>query len=55
MGSLLKECYLNDLRVLDTDTFVWSRYNISGTPPRPCYNHTMDISQSDIIVFGGYG
>ena len=55
MGSKLKECYLNDLRVLDTETLVWSRLRVSGVPPRHCYGHTMDISGSDILVFGGYG
>ena len=28
---------------------------MSGIPPRHCYGHTMDISGSDILVFGGYG
>jgi N-acetylneuraminic acid mutarotase len=55
MGSFLKDCYLNDLRVLDTETLVWSRLRVSGTPPRPCYNHSMNVSGSDIIVLGGYG
>lgn len=55
MGTRLKESYLNDLRVLDTETFVWSRLRVSGVPPRHCYGHTMDISGSDILVFGGYG
>ena len=55
MGSKLKESYLNDLRVLDTETFVWSRLRVSGVPPRHCYGHSMDISGSDILVFGGYG
>jgi host cell factor len=55
MGSRLKESYLNDLRVLDTESFVWSRLRVSGVPPRHCYGHSMDISGSDILVFGGYG
>ena len=55
IGSKLKDCYLNDLRVLDTETFVWSRLRIFGIPPRHCYGHTMSISGSDILVFGGCG
>ena len=53
-GSQLKSCYLNDLRILDTETFVWSRLRVSGTPPLPRYGHTCNISGPDIITFGGW-
>ena len=53
-GTALQECYLNDIRVLDTETFVWSRLRVSGTPPEHRFGHTMDVSGSDIVMFGGY-
>ena len=53
-GSKLQEFYLNDVRVLDTETFVWSRLRVSGTPPQPRYGHSLDVSDSDIIMFGGW-
>jgi hypothetical protein len=52
MGSAMAECYL---RVLDTETFVWSRLRVSGVPPKPTYVYSIDISNSDLVVFGGYG
>mmetsp|Transcript_8306 Transcript_8306/g.16388 ORF Transcript_8306/g.16388 Transcript_8306/m.16388 type:complete len:382 (+) Transcript_8306:23-1168(+) len=55
MGSAMAECYLNDLRVLDTETFTWSRLRVSGVPPKPSYGHSIDISNSDLVLFGGYG
>lgn len=54
IGSALQECYLNDIRVLDTETFIWSRLRVSGSPPEHRFDHTMDISGSDIILFGGW-
>jgi len=53
-GSALQECYLNDIRVLDTETFVWSRLRVSGTPPEHRFGHSMDVSGSDILLFGGW-
>ena len=53
-GSQLKSCYLNDLRILDTENFVWSRLRVSGTPPLPRYGHSCNISGPDIIIFGGW-
>ena len=45
---------MNDIRVLDTETFVWSRLRVSGTPPEHRFGHTMDVSGSDILLFGGW-
>ena len=45
---------MNDIRVLDTETFVWSRLRVSGAPPEHRYGHTMDVSGSDILLFGGW-
>ena len=53
-GTALQECYLNDIRVLDTETFIWARLRVSGTPPEHRFGHTMDVSGSDIIMFGGW-
>ena len=53
-GSPCVSSYLNDIRVLDTDTLVWSRLRISGTPPDSRYGHSLNISGSDIIMFGGW-
>ena len=40
--------------MLNTDTFVWSRLRISGNPPDGRYGHTMNISGSEILIFGGW-
>jgi hypothetical protein len=40
--------------ILDTDTFVWSRLRVSGTPPNPRYSHTANISGPDVVFFGGW-
>ncbi len=53
-GTPVVSSYLNDIRVLDTDTLVWSRLRISGAPPDARYGHTMNISGSDILLFGGW-
>ena len=53
-GTQLRACYLNDIRILDTENFIWSRLRVSGTPPLPRYGHTSNISGSDIVVFGGW-
>ena len=53
-GTALQECYLNDIRVLDTESFIWARLRVSGTPPLHRFGHTMDVSGSDIIMFGGW-
>ena len=53
-GSIVNASYLNDIRVLDTDTFTWSRLRISGEPPEARYGHTLNISGSEIIMFGGW-
>ena len=42
------------MRILDTETFVWSRLRVSGTPPNPRYGHSASISGPDIVFFGGW-
>jgi hypothetical protein len=54
LGTPTANSYLNDLRVLDTETLVWSRMRIAGTPPEARYGHSLNISVSDILMFGGW-
>lgn len=53
-GSVVNASYQNDIRVLDTESFVWSRLRISGAPPEGRYGHTLNISGSEIVMFGGW-
>lgn len=39
-GDIVSNAYLNDLRVLDLNTFVWSRLRTHGTPCSPRYGHS---------------
>lgn len=32
-GTRLKDHYLNDMRLLDTEKMSWVRFSVSGTPP----------------------
>lgn len=54
MGSTLQSFYLNDLRLLQTDKMEWVRLAVSGTPPTPRFGHTLNISGSSLVVFGGW-
>lgn len=53
-GTLMKSCYLNDLRLLQTEKMLWVRLTISGQPPSPRFGHTLNISGSNLVVFGGW-
>jgi host cell factor len=53
-GKLLQEAYLNDVRVLDVTTFVWSRMRTHGVPPTGRFAHTLTLSGEDLLVFGGW-
>eukprot|EP00747_Dinoflagellata_sp_TGD_P183514 gnl/TRDRNA2_/TRDRNA2_38437_c0_seq1.p1 gnl/TRDRNA2_/TRDRNA2_38437_c0~~gnl/TRDRNA2_/TRDRNA2_38437_c0_seq1.p1 ORF type:complete len:436 (+),score=62.16 gnl/TRDRNA2_/TRDRNA2_38437_c0_seq1:59-1366(+) len=53
-GSLLKACYLNDIRVLDINRMLWSRLRTHGEPPTGRFGHTLVLSDDDAIVFGGW-
>ncbi len=54
MGSTLQSCYLNDFRVLDLETYVWSRLRTHGTPMQPRFGHTLVMSGTDLVGFGGW-
>jgi len=53
-GQLLKNCYLNDMRVLDLGRMLWSRLRTHGEPPVGRYGHTLAMSDDDAILFGGW-
>jgi host cell factor len=53
-GGTVAASYMSDIRVLDTDSFTWSRLRISGEPPEGRYGHTINISGSEILLFGGW-
>ena len=53
-GTRLKDCYLNDMRLLDTEKMNWIRFSVSGTPPKPRLGHTINISGKNLIMFGGW-
>lgn len=53
-GQLLKNCYLNDMRVLDLGRMLWSRLRTHGEPPAGRYAHSLVLSDDDAILFGGW-
>lgn len=53
-GSKLRECYLSDMRLLDTEKMMWIRFNVSGVPPKSRMGHTFNISGSCLLMFGGW-
>jgi len=53
-GDLLKNCYLNDIRVLDLGHMLWSRLRTHGSPPTGRYGHTLVLSDDDAVLFGGW-
>jgi len=53
-GQLLKNCYLNDMRVLDLGRMLWSRLRTHGEPPQGRYGHSLVLSDDDAILFGGW-
>lgn len=54
IGSVLQSFYLNDLRLLQTDKMEWVRLAVSGTPPNPRFGHTLNISGTSLVIFGGW-
>jgi len=53
-GQLLRNCYLNDMRVLDLGRMLWSRLRTHGEPPVGRYGHALVLSDDDAILFGGW-
>lgn len=54
MGELMKNCYQNDIRVLDLGHMQWSRLRTHGVPPSGRFGHSMVLSEDDAIMFGGW-
>eukprot|EP01126_Amoeba_proteus_P059891 TRINITY_DN7873_c0_g1_i4.p1 TRINITY_DN7873_c0_g1~~TRINITY_DN7873_c0_g1_i4.p1 ORF type:complete len:433 (-),score=86.98 TRINITY_DN7873_c0_g1_i4:191-1489(-) len=45
-----------DLYELDLETMTWAECETKGTPPTPCYGHSMTlVSEDRIFFFGGKG
>jgi len=53
-GQLLKNCYLNDIRVLDLSRMLWSRLRTHGEPPSGRFGQTLVLSEDDAVMFGGW-
>lgn len=54
IGGVLHDSYLNDVRVLDVNTLVWSRMRTHGAPPSGCFGHSLALSGDDLLVLGGW-
>ncbi|MCO5579184.1 hypothetical protein L7F22_033037 [Adiantum nelumboides] len=54
-GSSMLEGYMNDVYVLDTKDWVWSKITVRGLPPSPRDKHTACLLGSKMYVFGGFG
>jgi len=53
-GDLLKNCYSNDIRVLDLARMLWSRLRTHGSPPTGRFGHSLSLSEDDAVMFGGW-
>lgn len=53
-GHLLRDCYKNDIRVLDIGRMLWSRLRTHGTPPVGRFGHTLVLSEDDAVLLGGW-
>lgn len=48
--------YNDDIRLLDTDTMVWSRPRIGGHIPTGRYGHSSTLMENGmLVVYGGWG
>ena len=48
--------YLDDVRVIDTETMIWTRPRVEGLIVSARYGHTAHMTQNDqIVIFGGWG
>lgn len=53
-GQLMQNCYLSEMRILDVGRMIWSRLRTHGAPPPARFGHTLNISEEDVVVFGGW-
>lgn len=54
-GSSMTEGYMNDVYILDTKEWVWSKHPVKGQFPSPRDKHTACLFGSKMYVFGGFG
>ncbi|CAD7930624.1 unnamed protein product [Amoebophrya sp. A25] len=54
IGDALQQCYLNDFRVLNLNTWEWSRLRTHNTPISARFGHSLVLSGTDLIAFGGW-
>jgi host cell factor len=48
--------YLDDMRVIDTETMVWTRPRLEGLVPSARFGHTTGMAPGDqLVLFGGWG
>jgi len=53
-GDLLRNCFLNDIRLLDLGRMQWSRLRTHGEPPTGRFGHSLVLSEDDAVLFGGW-
>lgn len=49
-GTFLKNCYFNDLKVLDLNKNIWTQLKILGQPPQPRFGHTISFISKIINI-----
>ena len=42
------------MRLLDTEKMTWVWFSVWGTPPSPWMGHSINISGTSLILFGGW-
>ncbi|KAK3037975.1 hypothetical protein RJ639_030680, partial [Escallonia herrerae] len=53
-GEDKHDYYLSDVHILDTDTLVWAKLNVSGQLLPPRAGHTTVAFGKNLFVFGGF-
>ena len=53
-GTYLKECYLNDIKLLDLKDNAWVQLRTNGAPPTARFGHTLSFVNNQLIIFGGW-
>jgi N-acetylneuraminic acid mutarotase len=52
-GGFVSGQRVNDIWILDLDTFKWTEVNATGTMPEPRAGHSCVFYQDALYVFGG--
>ncbi len=53
-GTFLKNCYLNDIKLLDLKDNTWVQLRTNGQPPTARFGHTLSFVNNQLIIFGGW-